>query len=158
MLTRVALLLWPATLLAACASLPTAQVSGGLKPGGFAFAQPDGTDQGALQALVAERLSDKGLKPAPSAAADYIVYLGVSSLPINAGLYLPDAKTPQAPPGDWLINPRKGKKLHLQIVVLDRSSGKAVFDGGATLTGPGRHAKTALPELVDAALGLMAQP
>ncbi len=159
-LTRAALLLWPAALLAACASLPTAQVSGGLKPGGFAFAEPDGADQGALQTLVAERLSGKGLKPAPSAsAADYIVYLGVSRLPIKAGLYLPDAKTPQAPPGDdWLVDPRKGKKIHLQIVVLDRASGKAVFDGGATLTGPGRHAKTALPELVDAALGLTAKP
>jgi hypothetical protein len=142
-----------AALLAACATAPTAQVSGGLKPGGFAFAQAGEADQGALRSLVAERLSSHGLTPAPAASADYIVYLGFSALPIKAGLYLPDAKTPQAPPGDWLIDPGKGKKLHLQIVVLDRASGQAVFDGGATLTGPGRHAKTALPQLVDAALG-----
>ena len=143
-----------AGLVGACASLPVAKVSGGLSPGGFAFADAAGIGQDPVQSLVAERLADKGLKPASAAAADYIVYLGLSDLPVKAGLYLPDAKTPQAPPGDWLVDPRHGQKLHLQIVVLERASGKTVFDGGATLSGRGRTSKKALPELVDAALGV----
>jgi hypothetical protein len=145
-------------LLAACASLPEAKVSGVLKPGGFAFADAGGVEQGPVQALVAQRLSDKGLTPAPAASADYIVYLGLSDLPVKAGVYLPDAKTPQAPPGEWLADPRHGKKLHLQIVVLERAGGKTVFDGGATLAGRGRNSKKALPELVDFALGVAPGP
>ena len=141
-------------LLAACASLPEAKLSGGLSPGGFAFADAGAVAQDPVQALVAQRLADKGLKPASPASAEYIVYLGLSDLPSKAGIYLPDAKTPQAPPSDWVADPRHGQKLHLQVVVLERSTGKTVFDGGATLAGRGRTSKKALPELVDAALGV----
>jgi hypothetical protein len=140
--------------LAACASLPTARVSGALAPGGYAFSETAASDQGQLRTLVAERLSADGLHPAAPATADYIVYLGYSAVPVQAGLYMPPATAPQGPPGDWVVDPRNGKKMHLQVVVIERAGGKVVFDGGATLTGPGRKAKTALPQLVDAALGV----
>ena len=140
--------------LAACASLPTAKVSGVLAPGGYAFSETGASQSAPLRALVAERLSVKGLHPAAPAAADYIVYIGLSALPVGAGLYLPDVKTPQGPPVDWVVDPRNGKKMHLQVVVIERADGKIVFDGASTLTGPGRKTKTALPQLVDAALGV----
>jgi hypothetical protein len=139
--------------IAGCATPPQARFTGALKPGGFVFA-PSAPGEGDLQALVAERLSADGLHPSPAASADYIVYIGASAPPASVGVYLPDAKAPQAPPADWTVDPAHGKKRRLQILVLNRLTGAAVFDGAATLTGPGRKAKSALPRLVDAALGV----
>ena len=147
----VAALSW----LAACASLPVGHAAGALRPGGFAYADAGAVQPAELQALVTGRLQRDGLRPVPAASADYLVYVGFSSLPVDAGVYLPDAKTPQAPPNadGWTVDPRRGKKLHLEVVVLERAGGKTMFDGSATLTGPGRHAAGALPQLVSAAFG-----
>ena len=144
------------SLLAGCATnagLTTDRLDGGLKAGGFAFADPVAAQPAGLQDLVARKLQQGGLTPAPAASADYLVYVGLSALPIKTGVYLPDAKAPQAPPTVWNVDPRNGKKLHLEVAVLERTSGKTVFDGSATLTGLARHDSSALPDLVQAAFG-----
>jgi|GEM_PF-2604475 hypothetical protein len=143
---------------AGCATLPQGNTLGALKRGGFAYADAGVADQSQLQSLVAARLASRGLTLAPTAGADYIVYLGLSALPARAGLYRPDPRALQTPPRDWVVDPHKGKKLHLDIVVLDRASGAQVFEGGATLTGPGRHDPAALTRLIDAALGETPKP
>ena len=142
------------SLLAGCATgagLTTDRLDGGLKAGGFAFADPGAAQPAGLQDLVARRLQQGGLTPAPAASADYVVYVGLSALPIKTGVYLPEAKAPQAPPSVWSVDPRNGKKLHLEVAVLERATGKTVFDGAATLTGLARHDASALPDLVQAA-------
>lgn len=142
-------------ILAGCAATPEIVQSGTLKPGGFAFS-PDAPPE-AVKALVSGSLTKAGLTPAPDAAADYIVHVGLARAPSKVGLYRPSPDAPNAPPADWLAKPAgqglmpgRGQRQRISVMLVDAKTGKAAFYGAAGLRG-GKD-ETRLAELVAAAI------